>query len=77
MTGTVSSSWISYSRIADEGHLDIVLLTISFVYVVDVLIQLYGLGFRAFCANGWNLFDVLVASGSYTTTIFACFYATD
>ncbi len=31
--------------------------------------RLYGLGFRSFSANGWNLFDVLTVTGSFATTI--------
>lgn len=44
------------------------------VYVVDTTIRLYGLGWYSFRANGWNLFDVVVASGSFTTTLIARLY---
>lgn len=44
------------------------------IYVVDTTIRLYGLGWHSFRANGWNLFDVVVASGSFTTTLVVYFY---
>ena len=28
------------------------------VYIIDILVRLYGLGWRSYSANGWNLFDV-------------------
>ncbi|KAF8452208.1 Ion transport protein-domain-containing protein [Boletus edulis BED1] len=76
-TGTVSNSWIPYHSVADKDHSDIVSLIISLTYVVDTTIRLYGLGWRSFSANGWNLFDVLVASGSFLTTLFTRFYPSD
>ena len=39
------------------------------MYVVDIHVRFYGLGWRSFRANGWNIFDVIVASGSLITTI--------
>ncbi len=39
------------------------------MYVVDILVRFYGLGWRSFRANGWNIFDIVVASGSLLTTI--------
>ena len=39
------------------------------MYAVDVTIRFYGLGFKSFRANGWNLFDALVIAGSFATTI--------
>jgi hypothetical protein len=39
------------------------------MYMVDILVRFYGLGWRSFRANGWNMFDILVASGSLLTTI--------
>ncbi|KAG6372714.1 Ion transport protein-domain-containing protein [Boletus reticuloceps] len=64
------------AQTADDWH-NIVSLIISLMYVVDTTIRLYGLGWRSFSANGWNLFDVLVASGSFLTTLFARFYPGD
>lgn len=57
-------------------HLDILSLIITLIYVLDTIIRLYGLGWHSFRANGWNLFDVVVASGSFTTTLIAYFYFT-
>ena len=39
------------------------------MYVIDILIRFYGLGWRSFRASGWNVFDVVVASGSLITTV--------
>jgi hypothetical protein len=47
------------------------------VYVVDTTIRFYGLGWQSFRANGWNLFDVLVALGSFTTTLIVRFGSSD
>lgn len=44
-------------------------LFITIVYVIDILVRFYGLGWRSFRANGWNIFDVVVASGSLLTNI--------
>ncbi|KAF8122971.1 Ion transport protein-domain-containing protein [Boletus edulis] len=57
----------------DDWH-NIFSFTISAMYVVDTTIRLYGLGWHSFRANGWNLFDVVVASGSFTTILCARFY---
>lgn len=73
-TGTVSNLWISHCSVADKAHLDTISLIITLIYVADVIIRLYGLGWRSFLTNGWNIFDVIVASGSFITTILARFY---
>lgn len=39
------------------------------LYAVDLLVRFYGLGFNSFRANGWNIFDLIVITGSFTTTI--------
>ncbi|KAF8465445.1 Ion transport protein-domain-containing protein, partial [Russula ochroleuca] len=44
-------------------------LFITVMYVVDIHVRFYGLGWRSFRANGWNIFDVVVASGSLLTNI--------
>lgn len=40
-----------------------------FVYLVDVVVRMFGLGWKSFRANGWNLFDIVVAGGSFITTL--------
>lgn len=35
--------------------------------------RFYGLGWRSFTANGWNVFDIVVGLGSFTTTLFVRF----
>lgn len=42
---------------------------ITLVYVIDIVVRWFGLGFRSFKANGWNIFDVIVAVGALITTI--------
>jgi len=37
--------------------------------VVDITVRFYGLGWRSFRDNGWNMFDVVVATGSLLTTV--------
>ncbi|KAJ7583970.1 Ion transport protein-domain-containing protein [Mycena floridula] len=48
-------------------------LAVTVVYILDVLVRFSGLGYRSFKANGWNLFDVVVAGGSFGTTILVTF----
>ena len=40
-----------------------------FIYILDVIVRFFGLGWRSFRANGWNLFDLVVANGSFITTL--------
>ncbi|KZT03083.1 uncharacterized protein LAESUDRAFT_660488 [Laetiporus sulphureus 93-53] len=49
-------------------------LFVTVVYALDAVIRLFGLGWRSFCSNGWNIFDVVVAGGSLFTTIVVRFY---
>ncbi|KAG6861044.1 hypothetical protein C0995_004545 [Termitomyces sp. Mi166 len=63
MTQTFSSQ-----RIADSIRNEFFLCIIS-IYIVDVLVRLFGLGWKSFHANGWNLFDIFVVAGSFITTL--------
>ncbi len=38
------------------------------MYFVDICVRLIGLG-RSFTANGWNIFDIFVVLGTFTTTL--------
>ncbi|KAF9078268.1 Ion transport protein-domain-containing protein [Rhodocollybia butyracea] len=67
MTQTYTSTTISESMRNDF------FLVIIFVYLIDVGVRLYGLGWRSFRANGWNLFDIVVTVGSFVTTFIARF----
>lgn len=40
---------------------------VTAIYLFDTLIRFYGLGWHSFRANGWNLFDIIIAGGSFTT----------
>ncbi|KAI9570096.1 Ion transport protein-domain-containing protein [Boletus coccyginus] len=66
----------TFSTEAADDWRNILSLIITLIYVLDTIIRLYGLGWHSFRANGWNLFDVVVASGSFTTTLIAYFYFT-
>lgn len=44
-------------------------LVVTLIYCVDTLVRFYGLGWRSFRANGWNIFDAVVAAGSLFTTV--------
>lgn len=46
---------------------------ITFIYIIDVIVRLFGLGWSSFSANGWNLFDIIVAVGSFVTTLIVRF----
>lgn len=37
--------------------------------------RLYGLGWDSFSANGWNLFDIIIAGGSLVTTLIVRFHS--
>lgn len=53
--------------------LDDFFLASTSIYVVDVLVRLFGLGWRSFRSNGWNVFDFVVAGGSFITTLIVRF----
>lgn len=48
-------------------------LAVTFIYVIDTVVRCFGLGWRSFRANGWNLFDIVVAWGCFTTTLIVRF----
>ncbi|KAH7886746.1 Ion transport protein-domain-containing protein, partial [Phlebopus sp. FC_14] len=52
-------------------------LLLTSMYILDITIRLYGLGWPSFRANGWNVFDVVVAFGSFITTIVVRFGTPD
>ncbi|KAJ6629913.1 Ion transport protein-domain-containing protein [Mycena sp. CBHHK59/15] len=62
----------STQTVADELRNDFFLASTS-AYVIDVLVRLFGLGWRSFRSNGWNVFDILVAGGSFVTTLIVRF----
>ncbi|KAI0050088.1 hypothetical protein FA95DRAFT_1487881 [Auriscalpium vulgare] len=55
-------------NVADQIRNDFFLF-VTFMYELDIVVRFYGLGWRSFRANGWNLFDVIVGTGSLLTTI--------
>ncbi|KAG9050174.1 calcium channel protein [Tulasnella sp. UAMH 9824] len=48
---------------------DFLFLVLTTIYAVDIAVRITGLGLRSFRANGWNLFDVFVVTGSFATTV--------
>ena len=61
----------AFSRAVNEidSFPDDFFLALMFIYLLDVSVRFFGLGWRSFRANGWNLFDLVVASGSFITTL--------
>ncbi|WVQ72778.1 hypothetical protein IAR50_002338 [Cryptococcus sp. DSM 104548] len=56
-------------NLLDEVQLDWIFLCLTMLYAIDLLVRFYGLGFKSFRANGWNIFDLVVITGSFATTI--------
>ncbi|XP_006460371.1 hypothetical protein AGABI2DRAFT_220377 [Agaricus bisporus var. bisporus H97] len=44
-------------------------LVLMLIYLIDIAVRWHGLGWKSFRANGWNLFDIVVAFGSFVTTL--------
>ncbi|KAF9447122.1 hypothetical protein P691DRAFT_761034 [Macrolepiota fuliginosa MF-IS2] len=49
---------------------------VLFIYTIDVVVRWYGLGWRTFRANGWNLFDLVAAFGGLLVTLITYFGST-
>ncbi|KLO12110.1 hypothetical protein SCHPADRAFT_875932 [Schizopora paradoxa] len=64
----LTTQTLSTQNVADTLR-NVFFLAITLIYLVDICVRWFGLGFRSFRANGWNIFDVIVASGSLITTI--------
>ncbi|KAF7416082.1 calcium channel protein [Pleurotus ostreatus] len=56
-----------------DSFVDMFALAVTFIYVIDTVVRCFGLGWRSFRANGWNLFDIVVAWGCFTTTLIVRF----
>ncbi|KAI9598651.1 Ion transport protein-domain-containing protein [Syncephalis fuscata] len=48
---------------------DIVFSCLIALYTLEVIIKLYGLGFKKWCKNRWNIFDLIVTMGALVTDI--------
>ncbi|KAF8639058.1 hypothetical protein AX17_001754 [Amanita inopinata Kibby_2008] len=44
-------------------------LAFTAIYILDVVVRSFGLGWSSYSANGWNLFDIFVSIGSFITTL--------
>ncbi|KAF9005006.1 Ion transport protein-domain-containing protein [Cyathus striatus] len=66
------SQSFSTHRVADTFRNDF-FLALMFIYLIDVIVRLYGLGWKSFHANGWNMFDIIAATGSFITTFIVRF----
>ncbi|KAF9447124.1 hypothetical protein P691DRAFT_761036 [Macrolepiota fuliginosa MF-IS2] len=51
-------------------------LALLSIYILDIVIRLYGLGWRYFGADGWNFFDLIVAFGGSLVTLIVYFGST-
>ncbi|EPQ53396.1 hypothetical protein GLOTRDRAFT_45533 [Gloeophyllum trabeum ATCC 11539] len=45
----------------------------ALAYSIDTAVRLIGLGFSSFRANGWNLFDIIIAPGALVTVSIVLF----
>lgn len=63
------------TSVADHVRDDLFLI-VTMIYSIDTIMRLFGLGWQSFNANGWNLFDVIVAGGSLFTTFIVQFRST-
>jgi hypothetical protein len=43
-------------------------LAVAALFAVNVGVLLYGLGWRSYVADGWNIFEVTVVAGGLVTT---------
>ncbi|KAI0740154.1 Ion transport protein-domain-containing protein [Earliella scabrosa] len=46
---------------------------VNVTYCIDIVVRLFGLGWSSYSANGWNIFDIIVAAGSLFTTLIVRF----
>nr|GAT59750.1 predicted protein [Mycena chlorophos] len=69
---TLMSQTFSTQSVVDQLRNDLFLASTS-IYILDVLVRLFGLGWKSFRANGWNVFDILIAGGSFITTLIVRF----
>jgi hypothetical protein len=72
INSAVSAHYILFSPLL-MFNVDDFFLGLMFVYVIDVVVRWFGLGWKAFRANGWNLFDIVAAGGSFVTTLIVRF----
>ncbi|GAA5899990.1 hypothetical protein JCM8208_005559 [Rhodotorula glutinis] len=73
-TIVLSTQATTTERAADAYNY--VFLGFTVAYLVDVIVRLVGLG-RAFFQNGWNLYDLVIISGTVATTLPIVANATD
>lgn len=57
-----------YSSVVDSIRTKF-FLVFTAIYIVDVAVRFFGLGWSSFKANGWNLFDLFVSIGTFLTTL--------
>ncbi|RXW13126.1 hypothetical protein EST38_g12727 [Candolleomyces aberdarensis] len=66
------SQAFSNNELAERLRNSFFLVLMEF-YILDVLVRLFGLRWRSFKANGWNLLDLAVAHGSFITLLIVQF----
>ncbi|GAA5898852.1 calcium channel protein CCH1 [Sporobolomyces salmoneus] len=64
----VLSSEASTTTAADRAR-DWIYLAFTFLYFFDIVVRITGFGWTVFTQNYWNLYDLLVVSGTLATTI--------
>ncbi|KIY67001.1 hypothetical protein CYLTODRAFT_376891 [Cylindrobasidium torrendii FP15055 ss-10] len=48
-------------------------LVLTVIYLIDVCVRFFGMGWRSFRSNGWNLFDIVSSVGTLATTLIVRF----
>ncbi|KAI0739665.1 Ion transport protein-domain-containing protein [Daedaleopsis nitida] len=59
-------------HVLDEFRNDFFIF-ITVMYCIDIIVRFFGLGWSSYSANGWNIFDIIVAAGSLFTTLIVRF----
>lgn len=48
---------------------DTLFLVLELIFIADIAVRFYGLGWLSFTSNGWNIYDLIVVPGAFATTI--------
>lgn len=67
-TSLQSESCISVAHHDAHESIDVLFLLLTLVYAMDVTVRLFGLG-RSYWRGGWNMFDIFVVLGTFSTTV--------
>lgn len=65
---TLATEMYKDSR-AKEQVRDVIYISLASVFAIDISVRLAGLGWRSYRQDMWNLFDLIVVLGLFTTSI--------